>query len=243
MGLAWPACCNFIMTEFLLAIALFVVAHAVPPAPPVRRRLVSVLGRRLYLTVYSLASLVLLAWVISAAVRAPLILLWAPAGWQWIVPVAAMPLAFWFLVAGFAEANPLSISFRRRDPDVPLPPIVRITRHPVIWGFLIWAGAHVPPNGDAVSLILFGGMTALAAAGIPMLDRRARQRLGDRQWREMSRTTSVFPFAAVLSGRSGLRVNGPFLHHAIAGIAAYLWFLLKGHEWLIGVDPLAWLSW
>ncbi|MDE0715687.1 MAG: NnrU family protein [Gammaproteobacteria bacterium] len=147
------------MTEFLLAITLFVVAHAVPPAPPVRRRLVSVLGRRLYLTVYSLVSLVLLAWVISAAVRAPLILLWAPAGWQWVVPVAAMPLAFWFLVAGLAEANPLSISFRRRDPAVPLPPIVRITRHPVIWGFLIWAGAHVPPNGDVVSLILFGGMT------------------------------------------------------------------------------------
>ena len=231
------------MTEFLLALSLFVLAHVVPPAPPVRRRLVSLLGWRPYLTAYSLVSLALLAWVISAAARAPLILLWAPAGWQWAVPAAAMPLAFWFLVAGLAEANPLSISLRRRDPAAPLPTIARITRHPVIWGFLIWAGAHVPPNGDVVSLILFGGMTALAVAGIPVLDRRARQRLGDPQWRELSRTTSVFPFAAVLSGRSGLRMNGPFLLQACAGICAYLWFLLQGHEWLIGVDPMAWLSW
>ncbi len=230
------------MTEFLLAISLFLLAHAVPPAPPVRRRLVSLLGRGMYLASYSLLSIALLAWVVSTALRAPHILLWAPANWQSAVSAVAMPLAFWFLIAGLCAANPLSISLRRRDPSGPLPPIARITRHPVIWGFLVWAGAHVPPNGDVVSLIVFGGMTALAAAGIPGLDRRARQRLGNPQWRALSRSTSVIPLAAILSGKTDPRVDSSFLLHTCAGIAAYLWFLLQGHELLIGADPLAWLS-
>lgn len=230
------------MTEFLLAIFLFVLTHVVPPATPVRRRLISRLGRRRYLIGYSLLSLALLVWVLSAALRAPYILLWAPAGWQAAVPAVAMPLAFWFLVASFTEANPLSISFRRPDPAHSVPPIARITRHPVIWGFLIWAGAHVPPNGDVVSLILFGGMAALAAAGIPVLDRKARQRLGDRQWQELSRSTSAIPFAAILFRKAGVGVNGPFLLQAGAGAAAYLWFLLQGHELLFGADPLAWFA-
>ena len=45
---------------------------------------------------------------------------------------------------------------RRSDPAAPLAPIVTTTRHPVLWGFLIWAVAHLPPNGDVVSIVLFG---------------------------------------------------------------------------------------
>ncbi|MCB1486308.1 MAG: NnrU family protein, partial [Bauldia sp.] len=52
------------MAEFLLAILLFLVAHVVPPAPPVRRRLVALLGRRGYLLAFSVLSLALLVWIV-----------------------------------------------------------------------------------------------------------------------------------------------------------------------------------
>lgn len=153
-----------------------------------------------------------------------------------------MPLSFWFLLAGLAEANPLSISLRRRKPDDSLPPIVTITRHPVLWGFTIWAATHIPPNGDVVSIVLFATLTALAIAGFPLLDRRARRRLGNEKWIELSRSTSVVPFAAILTGKTKIRVNAAFMLQAGAAIAAYFWFLFQGHIIFVGTSPLLWIS-
>lgn len=34
------------------------------------------------------------------------------------------------------------------------------TRHPMLWGFALWAGAHLLVNGDTPSFILFGGLLA-----------------------------------------------------------------------------------
>ncbi len=231
------------MAEFLLALLLFLTAHVVPPASPVRQRLIALLGRRGYLLGYSVLSLVLLGWIIIAARDAPFIALWNFAPWQPVIPVVAMPLAFWFVVVGLAEPNPLSISLRRSDPTVPLAPIVATTRHPVLWGFLIWAAAHLPPNGDMVSLILFGGMAVLAVAAMPLLDRRARTRLGEERWQALSRGTSILPFLAVVSRKVRIRFSGRFVLHTVVALAAYFWSLLQGHRLLIGPEPLSLLSW
>ncbi|WP_442873002.1 NnrU family protein [Aurantimonas sp. C2-3-R2] len=144
------------MAEFVLAILLFLTAHVVPPAPLVRRRLVALLGRRRYLLAYSVLSLSLLVWIIVTVRNAPYMALWNVAPWPSVIPVVAMPLAFYFVVAGLAEPNPLSISLRRRDPTLPLAPIVVITRHPVRWGFLIWAAAYLPPNAAIESWLISG---------------------------------------------------------------------------------------
>ncbi len=230
------------MTEFFLSIFVFFVVHLIPPIPSIRQRLISILGRRIYLIGYSILSLALLAWVISASRRASFILLWEPASWQAMVAVIGMPVSFWLILAGLAEANPLSISLRRPKPAVSLPPIVTITRHPVLWGFTIWTATHIPPNGDAVSILLFAILTALAIAGFPLLDRRARRRLGNEKWIEMSRSTSVVPFAAILAGKCKIRVDAAFVLQTVAAIAAYFWFLLHGHRILIGPSPLLWIS-
>ncbi|MGF1631692.1 MAG: NnrU family protein [Kiloniellaceae bacterium] len=52
------------MTTFLLAIAVFIVAHVVPAATGLRAWLIGRFGRRAYLVGYSLVSLAALAWVI-----------------------------------------------------------------------------------------------------------------------------------------------------------------------------------
>ena len=231
------------MAEFLLALLLFLAAHVVPPAPPVRRRLIALLGRRGYLLGYSALSLLLLAWVVVAARNAPYVALWAFAPWQPVVPVIAMPLAFWFVIVGLAEPNPFSISLCRSDPAAPLAPIVKLARHPVLWGFLIWALAHLPPNGDVVSLVLFGSLAGLALATMPLLDRRARVRLGKEHWQALARGTSFIPFLGAISGKARIGFSRRFGFYTTVALAAYVWFLLQGHQLLIGPAPLSLLSW
>ena len=231
------------MTEFLLAISAFIIAHVVPPVPSIRAFLIALIGRPLYILGYSLLSLALLAWIIVATRRAPYISLWDPAPWQAVITLALMPLAFWLVIAGLAEPNPLSITLRRASPEFLPGPVVTITRHPVLWGFVIWAGAHIPANGDVVSLILFGGMLAFALGAFPTLDRRARRRLGEESWQALSQITSAVPFAAIVARKATFRPNSLFFVCTAVAVLAYLWFLLEGHRILIGLDPLARLPW
>jgi uncharacterized membrane protein len=94
-------------------------------------------------------------------------------------------------------------------------------------------------NGDVVSVILFGGMALLAIRGFAVVDRRARQRLGEARWRELAAVTATVPFATILPGRARVRISAGLMLSLVAAFAAYLWFLLQGHEFLIGPDPLA----
>ena len=119
------------MSQFLLALGVFLVAHLVPAAPSIRSALVRRLGRTAYLVGYSAVSLALLDWVLNAAQNADVVTLWDPAPWQWLAAFALMPLATFFMVAGLLAPNPMSISLRRGDR---VPEIARITRHPVLWG-------------------------------------------------------------------------------------------------------------
>lgn len=227
------------MTEFLLALSAFLLAHAIPPLPSVRGRLVAFLGRRVYLILYSGLSLVLIGWLISAAIRAPYLPLWTPVPWQAAIPVVIMPIALWLLIAGLAEGNPLSVSIRPADATAEPGPVASITRHPVLWGFLLWAVAHIPPTGHVVALILFGGMALLALAGMLALDRRAKRRLGAGRWETLAARAPLIPLAGIARGNAGLRAI--LAWPAAATLLIYLWFLLDGHRRLIGPDPLGWL--
>jgi uncharacterized membrane protein len=226
------------MTEFILAIGAFLVAHVIPPMPPVRRFLIELAGRRTYLLAYSILSLVLIGWVIVAARRAPYVGLWPSQPWQALVPLVVMPIAAWFVIAGFVEPNPLSISVRSTT-EPALGPAAAITRHPILWGFLLWAASHIPPNGDVVSVILFGFVASLAIAGFFILDRRMRRRLGRDRWGQLSQATSIVPFAALIAGRARIVSWRPLILAAGVAGAFYVWFVLRGHQLLIGIDPLA----
>jgi uncharacterized membrane protein len=224
------------MLEFSAALAAFLAAHSLPAMPGTKARLVAALGQRGYTLAYSALSLLLLVWVIAAARRAPYIPLWEPALWQWWFAIALTPFAFLLLILGAAQPNPLSVSFRRGEKPGA---IVAVTRHPVLWGFTLWAVAHVPANGDLVSLVLFGGMALFSLLGMRIVDRRARRRLGEERWRALVQAASAIPFAALVAGRARFAPNGATLALAVLALALYAWFLLDGHARLIGLDPLA----
>ncbi|MBW8282521.1 MAG: NnrU family protein [Rhizobium sp.] len=222
------------MTNLLIALGVFLALHSVPAIAPIRAGAIAVLGRRTYLGLYSLISVLVLAWVFQAALTTDYIPLWQPAGWQAKVTLVTAPIGVFLVLAGLASANPLSITLRQ---DARPGAITTVTRHPVLWGFLFWSLGHLVPNGDLRSLILFGGLALFTVSGFALLDRRARKRLADR-WEQMSRASSLLPFAAVLSGRNRLRVDGPLLLSALLATAITAWLLLGGHALLFGADPL-----
>lgn len=225
------------MLHLGLALTAFLILHLIPVIPGLRENLVRRIGRTGYLVAHSVISTAALVWVIAATLAAPTIVLWPVAGWQAWVTVILTPLALFLVVAGLLCPNPLSLSLRPGTADAQSG-VVRITRHPVFWGALIWALSHIPPNGDLRSVLLFGSMAALAAAGFRLGDRRARRKLGER-WIELAAATSIIPFRAIAQGRTRVRIDAPIVAAALLTALLTAWLLLAGgHVALFGVDPL-----
>lgn len=49
-------------------------------------------------------------------------------------------------------------------------------RHPMLWGAVVWASAHLLANGDMASLILFGGIGAWALISMMLIS------MGEGKW-------------------------------------------------------------
>lgn len=212
------------MLEFLLALIVFLAAHSIPARPAVRARFVAALGERLYLLLYSLLSLGLLAWLISAAIRAPVVPLWPTTIASYHLALALMLPASWLLTSGLLTPNPLSISLSRRRYDPAHPGIAGVVRHPVLWGFVLWAAVHTIANGDLVGIILFGGFLLFSLAGMKLVERRRRRQLGA-EWQRLLPTGKGWTPGQLLITLGG-------------GTLLYV-LLLLAHPWLFGPDPAA----
>lgn len=224
--------------ELTLALLAFLGTHVIPSRPGMRARLVAMAGQRAYLFAYSILSLLVLAWLIQASARAPFVELWPFEEWQRLVPQLGMPVACVLLVFGLTTPNPLSIG-RKRGPafDPAHPGIVGIVRHPVLWATLIWSVSHLIPNGDVAHLILFGLFAAFSVAGMLLLDRRVRRRLGVSKWQALSRHTSNFPLAGMPRGWKP--ALDPAAAARFAGAGGLYVSLLLGHPFFAGVTALS----
>ncbi|MEX2650083.1 MAG: NnrU family protein [Alphaproteobacteria bacterium] len=225
------------MTELIVAALAFVGSHFVLANAPARDAIVGRVGEGAFLVGYSIVAAATLAWMIVAYGAAPTVELWAPAPWSVWLPVVVLPVAFVLIVSAYTTANLAALGQDKvaARPD-PAPGVMRITRHPMMWGVTLWAIAHVPANGDAASVILFGAVLVLALGGMVMIDVKKRRRLG-LDWVRFERTTSIVPFAAILSGRARPDWRGIGWWRVALGLAAYGFFVAV-HPWLIGVSPL-----
>lgn len=225
-------------TEMIAAFGAFFATHVVPARPPIRAWLRARLGAGIYIAVYSAISLAALAWLIAAAGRAPNVELWALAPWQFWAPNIAMPLACMLIALGAGAVNPFSFAGRAPERFDPAEPgIAGLTRYPVLWAVVLWALAHMVPNGDLAHVLLFGLFAGFGLVGMAMLDSRCRRQWGQDVWAARAANTSLIPLAAILAGRAR---PGPALWQPgriAAGIAIYL-VLLLGHRAVIGVSPL-----
>ena len=199
---------------------------------PLRAKLVGAMGEWPYRGLYSLVALATLAWMIWAYGAAPREPLWP--GLR-LLPLAAMPLAFLLIACGYAR-NPTAIGGEKLlAAQEPARGVIRITRHPIMWGVMLWAAAHTLARGDAASLIFFGGFLALAALGTVSMDRRKRKAHGA-QWERLAAVTSHIPFVAVAQGRNRIAWGEIGWRGPLLGLGLFALFLAL-HPWLFGARP------
>jgi len=114
--------------------------------------------------------------------------------------------------------------------------MLRITRHPFLWGVAIWAIGHLIVNGDPASMVLFGTMLVLALFGTASIDAKRRRALGPK-WDAFAAQTSNAPFGAIASGRQKLSLGEVGWWRILLAIA--VWALLAwAHPFLFGVGAL-----
>jgi uncharacterized membrane protein len=214
--------------ELLAAVAVFLLSHMLPMRPRFRQPLERRLGRRRFLLGYSLLSLAIIYWLARAFVDAPYIELWPWTRLAAWLPVLLMPLACVLIVAGASSSNPFSLGPGARGYDPDHPGIVSVTRHPLLWGLIIWAGAHIPVNGDAAGLILFGLLLMLSLVGTQTLERARRRKLPQC----LCRGTVFIPF----SGFARIDWRGIGGWRLLGGVLLYL-LLLFAHQSVIGIAP------
>lgn len=213
--------------------ALFLAAHAIPMRPGVRGPLVATLGRGGYLALYSLLSAGLIYALILSVNAAPVIPIWGPALWQrWLVNLV-MPVAVLLTTFGVGAPNPFGLGGRGAGFDPAHPGIAGVTRHPLMWAFALWSGAHLVANGDLAHVLFFGALLVFAVIGLAAGEARARRSPG---FARNAARTSLIPGAALLTGR--WRPRG-FPSPLRLGIAVAAWLLLLWlHPPVIGVSPL-----
>jgi uncharacterized membrane protein len=114
--------------------------------------------------------------------------------------------------------------------------MVRITRHPFLWGVAIWAAGHLLVNGDVAGILLFGTMLLLALFGTASIDAKRRRALGP-AWDAFAARTSSIPFAAILTRRQRLDLGEIGWWRPALAIALYV-AVLFGHPYAFGVSAL-----
>jgi uncharacterized membrane protein len=217
------------MANLLLATAAFLATHFVS-ATPLRARLVGALGEQPYRGLYSLVAFATLGWMIWAFAGAPREPLWT--GWR-LGPLLLVPLALVLLACGTAR-NPTAVGGERvLQSDEPARGMIRVTRHPVMWGIMLWAAAHILASGTLRALVFFGAFVLLAALGSRSLDARKRT---DPGWPRLAAATSHVPFVAIAQGRNRLDLREIGWVRPVAGLVLFF-VLFFAHPWLFGARP------
>ena len=198
IGLALAAG-SFVGTHFLLS-------H------PLRRPLVDRIGEGPFRGIYTLVSFAtfgLTIWVYHSMGRQQP--LWTLGEAGWIVATLLMWLGAILFAGSFIgiPALPGTRGPRGRTASG----VMAITRHPMMWGFAIWAVVHMMMVATPKALILDFSILFLALVGSMMQDRK-KQALMGADWHDWTAQTAFFPFAR------GLRNPGLFAF--AAGTALFL---------------------
>ncbi|MEM7253462.1 MAG: NnrU family protein [Pseudomonadota bacterium] len=225
------------LLQLLIAAGIFAGGHLLISGTPLRARVVARMGEGRFLGAYSLVALVSLVWMMYAYNEAGWVPLWGQLLYLKPVALVVMLIATILVVAGLTTPNPTMTGGERFiGNETARTGIAAITRHPFLWGVVLWALVHFIINGDGASTTFFGSLMLLAFVGTYSINDKRQQKLG-RDWDDYAAHTSNIPLLALIQGRAGVRAKS--IGWWRLGLAGLIYAaLLGGHRSLFGVSPL-----
>jgi uncharacterized membrane protein len=226
------------MTQLFIASLVFLCLHLGISATPLRDRAIGMLGASGYRAAFSILALLSLIWLVVAFRAAPYVDTWGQLRWFKHLAVTLMIPAFLLVVLGLLTPNPTAVGGEKLlQGDSPVRGILRVTRHPFLWGVTLWALLHLIANGDLAALVFFGSLLILPLVGMISIDAKRRKEQGD-AWEIYAQQTSRLPFAALRAGRNRM-VWKEFRWWQVL-LALFLFAgMLHMHLRLFGVSPLS----
>jgi uncharacterized membrane protein len=225
------------MTALLLAALIWIGVHVGIAGTRVRDRVVARIGNMPFRGLFSVVSIAAIIFLVRAWSTAPTEVLWFTPDWlRWILVLAMLP-AFVLFVASVSQPNPTMIG----PPGATTRPprgMTRVTRHPMLWSFAIWAAVHIIGNGDSASVVFFAAFLVTALAGMPSIDAKLARR-DPATWQALSAATSIVPFAAIREGRNRFVPSEFGVLTLVIAVVAWVAMLLL-HPVLFGAAPAAW---
>ena len=226
------------MTRMAIAAGFWVLLHVVVAGSPLRWAIAGRIGENAFRGLFSVLSFVGIVWLSIAYRQATSAesfygIRYVEAWMMWAPAVLMIPAVIFF-VGSLSQPNPTMVKGERfLGSDDPARGIFRVTRHPMLWSFLLWAVGHFIANGDLASVFLFGSIMIVAAAGMGSIDRKQAKR-DPEGWRRFAAVTSVVPFMAILAGKNRL-VMSEIGWSRIALAAAIFVALAAAHPYVFGV--------
>ncbi|WP_054109263.1 NnrU family protein [Novosphingobium sp. AAP83] len=217
--------------HLVIAMASFVLSHFLMSGP-FRQRLISACGAKSFLLVYSVVSLCAFGWAAVAFDRAahttPLWNGMHPLAWTIgsLLTITATAL----ILPSFAR-NPALPGVKAAGLGTVIPSgVFVITRHPMMWGFSLWALGHMIVAPQARVIIFMGALILLGLLGSHFQDKRKLAQ-NTREFGPWQRNTSFW-----LNVRRFGNIGIVWL------IAVILWFIATIIHWeAFGIPAGIWL--
>lgn len=170
-------------------------------------------GERAFSGIYSLVAVAtfgIMVWAYGrAGSEAPL---WIAEDGLWLVA----SLLMWFgsiLFVGSLVKNP-ALPGGRGPSGLPTG-VFAITRHPMMWGFALWAIVHLAVVATPKAMVLDGSILFLALLGSVLQDRKKAVQFGAR-WHEWTAQTAFVPFTRGVANPGMVAVVGGTLLFFVA---------------------------
>ena len=224
------------MALLIIAALVWLGIHFGIAGTRLREAIVASIGEPAFRGLFSLLTvlaIVFLMWSWSVASTTPL---WYAPGWLRWAMVAVMLVAFALFVASVSQRNPTMVGGEAALARSPTG-IQRVTRHPMLWSFALWAAVHIVGNGDSAAIVFFGTFLVTALVGMPSIDAKLARR-DPATWQVLSAATSIVPFAAIMQGRNRFVPGEIGWPTVLIGVVAWA-VVLRLHPWLFGVAPVA----
>ena len=188
----------------LAAACIAIVGTHFALSHPLRAPLVEAIGEGAFMGLYSLVAAACMVWMVFAFRAAPAADLGGATGEAgWIIStVLTLPALVLFL--GSLWKNPALPSPGAAQTITRAPTgVFAVTRHPMMWGFALWAVAHIVLWWSTRTLIVAGAIMILALVGARLQDRKKETLMGA-AWTEWEARTSYWPRWSRLFGAGAM---------------------------------------